>query len=142
MSEQPSPSTKPDPNVEEQTGPRPLAELREDLAKPVPARLLETKRLSGNEITYVPWYRAQKILDHYTRGYWSYRIASKEQIGDDFCITVEIIVHCQEGAFTRQGTGREEMGVSGFGDTQSNAESMAFRRACAKFGLGLNLYEG
>jgi hypothetical protein len=29
-----------------------------------------------------------------------------------------------------------------YGDPSSNAESQAFRRACANFGLGLDLYEG
>jgi hypothetical protein len=122
-------------------GPRPLSDILEDLKKPIPERLLELKRLSGNEITYVPWHRAQKILGHYTRGFWEYQVIEKRQIGNDFCMTVEISVHCAEGTFTRQGTGREEMSVDSFGDPQSNAESMAFRRAAAKWGLGLDLYE-
>jgi hypothetical protein len=29
-----------------------------------------------------------------------------------------------------------------YGDPSSNADSQAFRRACANFGLGLGLYEG
>ena len=123
-------------------GPRRLSDILEDLKKPIPKRLLESKRLSGNEITYVPWHRAQKILDHYTRGFWEYQVIEKREIGDDFCMTVEISVCCVEGTFTRQGTGREEMSVDSFGDPQSNAESMAFRRAAAKWGLGLDLYEG
>jgi hypothetical protein len=58
-------------------------------------------------------------------------------------MTVEITIHTVEGTFRRQGTGREEPTVNGgYGDVQSNAESMAFRRAAAKWGLGLDLYEG
>jgi hypothetical protein len=124
------------------SGPRPLADIQADLQKPIPERLLETKRIGGQEITYVPWYRAQKILDHYCRGFWEYRVVERWQKNGDFMMTVEITIHAAEGTFRRQGTGREEPGVTGFGDAQSNAESMAFRRCCARWGLGLGLYEG
>ena len=126
----------------EPTAPRPLADILADLQKPIPQRLLETRRQGGQEITYVPWYRAQKIFNHYCRGFWEYRIVDRwQQDASDFMITVEITVHAAEGSFRRQGTGREEPNVSGYGDVQSNAESMAFRRAAAKWGLGLDLYE-
>lgn len=128
---------------QEGSGPRPLADILDDLAKPVPKRLLQAKRISGTEITYIPWYRAQKVFNHYTRGFWEYRIVGRwQKDGGDFMMTVEITLHTAEGTFTRQGTGREEPNVSGYGDQQSNAESMAFRRCCAKWGLGLDLYEG
>jgi len=41
-----------------------------------------------------------------------------------------------------EGEGLERLDLSSYGDPQSNAESMAFRRAAARFGLGLHLYEG
>ena len=127
-------------------GLRPLGAILKDLAKPVPERLLETKRIQGTEITYIPWYRAQKILNHYTHGFWEYRIVERWQEGNgDFMMTVEITIHTTDGLFSREGTGREKPGVAasdkGWGDTQSNAESMAFRRACARWGLGIDLYE-
>ena len=37
--------------------------------------------------------------------------------------------------------GNEFAEVEHFGDAYSNAEAMAFRRACARFGLGLALWE-
>jgi len=55
---------------------------------------------------------------------------------------VRITVHAREGAFYRDETGLERLDVDSYGDPQSNAESMAFRRAAARFGLGLHLYEG
>ena len=61
---------------------------------------------------------------------------------DRIMITVRITIHAQEGLFFMDGTGIEDLTVKGYGDEQSNAESMAFRRACARFGLGLDLYEG
>jgi hypothetical protein len=41
----------------------------------------------------------------------------------------------------REATGIEDEETSSFGDTSSNAESMVLRRAAAKFGLGLYLYD-
>ena len=57
-------------------------------------------------------------------------------------MTVRITIHAREGAFYRDETGLERLDVDSYGDPQSNAESMAFRRAAARFGLGLHLYEG
>jgi hypothetical protein len=124
------------------SGPRPLADVLDGLAKPIPERLLETRRQDGQEITYVPWYRAQKILNHYTGGFWEYEISERTFTDTRIMLTVRIVVHTAEGVFHREGTGIESLDVDRFGDPQSNAESMAFRRAAAKWGLGLDLYEG
>jgi hypothetical protein len=56
-------------------------------------------------------------------------------------LTVQIDIEHQDGAISRQGTGIEALDTSSYGDAQSNAESMAFRRAAARFGLGLHLYD-
>ena len=55
-------------------------------------------------------------------------------------VVYEITVPTRHGDVVRQATGTEELEMSGYGDPTSNAESMAFRRACARFGLGLYLY--
>ncbi|MGC9506191.1 hypothetical protein [Baaleninema sp.] len=46
-----------------------------------------------------------------------------------------------DGMVVRHATGTEELNCNSYGDPSSNAESMAFRRAAAKFGLGLYLYQ-
>ena len=139
----------------ETNGPRPLADIQEDLQQPIPQRLLESKRLQGNQITFCPWYKTQKILDHYTGGFWESEIREKrtqhyelvdEKSGqvtphDDFLITVRIYITAAEGRFYREGTGIEPMSKQSYGDYQSTAESQAFRRACARWGLGVHLYE-
>jgi hypothetical protein len=122
--------------------PHPLADILDGLAKPIPERLLETRRQDDQEITYIPWYRAQKILNHYTGGFWEYEVVERTFTDTRLLLTVRIIVHAAEGSFHREGTGIEDLDVDRFGDPQSNAESMAFRRAAAKWGLGLDLYEG
>jgi hypothetical protein len=48
---------------------------------------------------------------------------------------------CLEGIIYREATGQEEGDCGSYGDPSSNAESMALRRAAAKFGLALYLYD-
>lgn len=120
---------------------RPLADIIADLQRPIPDRLLESKRIQGQELTYCPWYRVQKILDHYTRGLWDYAIVERTLSETHLLLTVRITIHAAEGTFSREGTGIESLSVDSYGDPQSNAESQAFRRACARWGLGLHLYD-
>ena len=135
--------------------PRPIEQIKTDLERPIPRRLLETKTLQGHEITFCPWYRVQKIFDHYTGGLWEYEIRERtiEQFEETdsetgvtvkkgyLMLTVRIYITAAEGRLYREGTGIERLDVSSYGDPQSNAESQAFRRACARWGLGLHLYD-
>jgi hypothetical protein len=52
-----------------------------------------------------------------------------------------LTIHAAKGNFTREATGQELTECDGYGDPTSNAEAMALRRCCAKFGLGLHLWE-
>lgn len=126
-------------------GPRPIAEILADLRKPIPKRLLEKKPATGARnaqmLTFCPWHRVQRILNHYTGGGCSYEVRDRTVTDQHVLMTVRITIHAEEGDFIRDGTGLERLDVSSYGDPQSNAESMAFRRAAARFGLGLHLYE-
>lgn len=119
---------------------RPLQDIVDDLHKDVPARMLKNKKMGGNQITFIPWYRAAKIMDFYAPG-WEYEITDKTITGTHIMLTVRVYLNAKEGRFYREATGIEALEVKGYGDPSSNAESMAFRRACAKWGLGINLYE-
>jgi len=55
---------------------------------------------------------------------------------------VKIHIEAKDTSITRMATGSETLDTDSYGDFQSNAESMAFRRAAARFGLGLHLYNG
>lgn len=127
-------------------GPRPIEAILADLQKPIPKRLLKTKPATGarnaQQLTYCPWHRVQRILNHYTGGFCSYAVRERTVTDEHILMTVRITIHAKEGDFVRDGTGLERLDVSSYGDPQSNAESMAFRRAAARFGLGLHLYEG
>lgn len=56
-------------------------------------------------------------------------------------MTVRISIPCAEGVVWREASALEPLNGTGYGDAATNAESAALRRAAAKFGLALNLYD-
>ena len=135
------------------TEPLTIAEINQVLSRPLPRRILETKSLKGNSITYISWKYIPPILDKYCRG-WCWEIRSVHTTDDRIFLVGRLTVPTADGLVYREATGTEclkeiktdkltgetiEREIA-YGDPSSNAESMAFRRACAKFGLGLYLY--
>jgi len=116
---------------------RPLAQILSDLSRPVPERFL-AKRIQGKTLTYIPWYHATRLLDQYAPG-WEGFVKDIRQVGNLVVVTYAITIHAAEGSFTREATGQETLDKS-FTDAVCNAEQQAFKRAAARFGLGLNLY--
>jgi hypothetical protein len=132
---------------------RPIAEILANLSQQIPRRHLDTLKDKGNA-DYIPWFNACKILDRCTGGHWEYFITNMHTTSDRIFVTVRITIYAQERSFSRDATGTEllkreitdrstgEVQVKelAYGDPSSNAESMALRRAAAKFGLVLYLY--
>lgn len=119
---------------------RSIREIVKDLSKPVAKRHLRTRKQGGKELTYLSWYDAVKYLDHYAPG-WCYEVRSIDSIAGKLILTIRLSIPCLEGLIYREATGQEEEETNSYGDSSSNAESMALRRAAAKFGLGLYLYD-
>ena len=133
---------------------RPIATILADLAKPIPGKYLDTRKQGGANLTYLPWYNAVKLLDRCTGGHWDYQITSIHTTSERIFLTARITIHAESGSFTREASGTEllkeeyldketqthKIRELAYGDSSSNAESMALRRAAAKFGLGLYLY--
>lgn len=122
------------------TGLRSIREITNDLSKPVAKRHLRARKQGGKEIKYIAWHDAVKYLDHYAPG-WSYEIRSMDSVGGKLILTVRLSILSAEGIIYREATGQEDEDKETYGDSSSNAESMALRRAAAKFGLGLYLYD-
>lgn len=127
-------------------GPRPLRSISDiigDLSKPIKARHLKKKMRGGQVLDFIPWYHAVKYLDLHAPG-WSYEVRNTVWNSEGrLVLTVRLTLPCLEGLVYREATGTEEEPEEGermYGDPSSNAESMALRRAAAKFGLGLYLY--
>ena len=124
------------------TAPRQLAlsQIEEILSRPLPKNLLRTKTIKGNTITYISWFDANRILSKYCPA-WTWEITTFEISSDRVFLVGRLTIPTSEGTVYREATGTESLDCSSYGDPSSNAESMAFRRACAKFGLGLYLYD-
>lgn len=123
-------------HVGEQT----IAEIVGKLSQEIKPQHLKQKKMGGKDITYLPWYMAVKYLDHFAPG-WNYEVRSIQQVGANCAVVVRITIPTADGHVWREATGIESDDKSGYGDPTSNAESMALRRAAAKFGLGRYLYE-
>lgn len=134
---------------------RPISEILADLSKPIPGKYLDTRKQGGSNLTYLPWFQAVKLLDRVTGGHWDYVITNIHTTSDRLILTARITIHAEQGSFTREATGTETLKEEYFdkttqskqirewayGDVSSKSESMALRRAAAKFGLALYLYD-
>jgi hypothetical protein len=122
---------------------RSISDIISDLSKPIKARHLKKKMRGGQVLDFIPWYHAVKYLDLHAPG-WSYEVRNTVWNTEGrLVLTVRLSIPCLEGLVHREATGTEEEPEEGermYGDPSSNAESMALRRAAAKFGLGLYLY--
>lgn len=119
---------------------REIQEIINDLSKPIADRHLKHRQQGGVDITFIEWHTAVKYLDLYAPG-WCYRVNKIHTDSSRIYVVCEITIPAAEGLITREATGSEELNTNSFGDPSSNAESMALKRAAAKFGLGLYLYE-
>lgn len=125
---------------ETDNGWRSITEIIADLKRPVAQKHLRTRKQGGKTLTYVAWFDAVRYLDHFAPG-WTYEIRSVQQIGESLVMTVRISIPCAEGVVWREASALEPLNGTGYGDAATNAESAALRRAAAKFGLALNLYD-
>lgn len=119
---------------------RSIRDIVKDLTKPVAKRHLRNRRQGGKDIGYIAWHDAIKYLDHYAPG-WNYEVRSMNSVGGKLILIIRLSIPCLEGVVYREATGQEDEEKDTYGDSSSNAESMALRRAAAKFGLGLYLYD-
>ena len=119
---------------------RSIREIVKDLSKPIAQKHQRKRRQGGKEITYLAWHDAVKYLDHFAPG-WCYEIRAIDSVAGKLIMTVRLTIQCAEGTVYREATGQEDETLDSYGDSSSNAESMALRRASAKFGLGLALYD-
>jgi hypothetical protein len=131
------------------------SDITQILSRPLPPKILETKKLGGAKITFISWKYLPIILDKYCRG-WCWEIRNIVTTDDRLFLVGRLTIPTADGIIFREATGTEMLKeyktdrVTGeviereiaYGDPSSNAESMAFRRACSKFGLGLYLYGG
>jgi hypothetical protein len=120
---------------------RTIEELVGLLSKPLPRGVLKQRKQGGNTLDYIPWHIAVRILDIACTN-WSWQVGDIWLNDTRLFLYGTLTVETSDGTQTVRGaTGTELLACSSYGDPSSNAESMAKRRACAHFGLGLYLYD-
>ena len=119
---------------------RSIRDIVKDLSKPIAQKHLRKRRQGGKEIIYLAWHDAVKYLDHYAPG-WCYEIRSIDSVSGKLIMIVRLSIPSLEGVIYREATGQEDEDLETYGNSSSNSESMALRRAASKFGLGLYLYD-
>ena len=112
-------------------------ELRDALNRPTDPTLVRSRRQGTVEVDYLEWFTVNRILDTHCPG-WSGE-AVVTTVGDTVIVTYTIRIPTAEGVVSRSATGSEKLG-SGF-DPVASAEQQAFKRAAARFGIGLDLYD-
>jgi len=112
-------------------------ELRDTLNQPTDPSLIRRRRQGTVEVDYLEWFAVNRILDTHCPG-WSGE-AVVTTAGDTIIVTYTIRIPTAEGVVSRSATGSEKLG-SGF-DPVASAEQQAFKRAAARFGIGLDLYD-
>lgn len=116
---------------------RPLIEIMTDLRKPISSRFIKSKSIKGQQIKFVSWYQLNRLMDFYCPG-WEFSLTTSYD-HKKVCVVGSLTIKAEEGDFTRSSTGSENSDLDTYGDPYSNAEAQAFRRCCARWGLGLHL---
>lgn len=114
-------------------------EIQDALKAEIPAEFLRTRQQGGQTLTFMPWHACSALADERAPG-WSGYVERIQQVGDAVAVTYRISIPTDDGVVEREAIGYEQLSTSSYGDPTSNAESMAFRRAWAKHGLGSSLY--
>ncbi|CAM8954740.1 hypothetical protein QQ045_015767 [Rhodiola kirilowii] len=115
---------------------RPLAEILRDLNKRIP-----DTNIASDDSTRIPWYHANRMLSFYAPG-WCGEIRDVI-FSDNGSVTVvfRVTIRGSDGEAHRESTGTVSPSDANIEDPVAAAEEIAFCRACARFGLGLYLYQ-
>jgi hypothetical protein len=97
-----------------------------------------SKGSKSGTVEYIPWFNLCDILDTYAPC-WEWEL-SCDYHGDRTVVIGKLTIHGSDRSISRSATGNEDSNCGSFGDPCSNAEAMAMRRCCAKFGIARYLW--
>lgn len=117
---------------------RTLAEILDALREPVSQRHLATKNTGKFTATYVHHAVVRDYLDLRAPG-WEWRVRIEHAAGKLYVIGA-LTLHGSDGSVTREGVGNEDDSIDGYGDSSSNAEAQALRRAAMACGFCRDLW--
>lgn len=115
-------------------------ETLNQLNQQVPQTYIKQLNKGGSVIDYIPWYKLCDLLDQRTDE-WQWEIVSMTLSQDRIFMVGKLTIFADDGVMIQSATGTELLNCSSYGDPSSNAEAMCLRRACAKFGMGRELWD-
>jgi len=119
-----------------------LNEILSALRQPVPTEFISKKRVGNSTLDFISWFHYCDLLDQRCGfGNWSWEVVSTTISNNRIFLTGRLTIIGSDRQISMDATGTEEMNCSSYGDPSSNAEAMALRRCCAKFGLSRELWE-
>ncbi|XP_002510777.3 DNA repair RAD52-like protein 1, mitochondrial isoform X1 [Ricinus communis] len=120
---------------------RPLSEILKQLHKKVPDSLVRQRLEDGCSVKYIPWHIVNRIMNlHAPEWSGEVRNITYSPDGKSVSVVYRVTLYGTDAEIYRESSGTASVDHSGYGDAVQKAEAMAFRRACARFGLGLHLY--
>jgi hypothetical protein len=128
-----------------------MNKLFEDLFKPFPDAVKETKTVQGTKATYVSWIHyvarahntfpegySKSLVVNNVRGFQYDKKTGAEVEVNTLVVTCRITDN-RSGAY-QEALGSADAGKTSWGGAVTEAESQAMRRAFANWGLGLEMY--
>jgi hypothetical protein len=110
------------------------------LARPVDRRHVRQLKKGGITLDYVPWYRIAKHLHHRAPG-WCWEVRSIQEVGGSVVVHGTLLVPTAEGTLRFDAVASESIKGPSCAPPAEVAESACLRRAAAKSGLAIDLYD-
>ncbi|EXC32487.1 hypothetical protein L484_012654 [Morus notabilis] len=120
---------------------KPISDILKQLNKKVPDSLVKVRFDNGVSTKYIPWHIVNRIMNlHAPEWSGETRSITYSPDGKSVSVVYRVTLYGTDAEIFRESTGTATLDDTSYGDPIQKAEAMAFRRACARFGLGLHLY--
>jgi hypothetical protein len=120
--------------------PQSTSTVLEALHRPVDPRHIRQLRKGGTTLDYLPWHTVAKHLTHRCPG-WQWVVRSVQELGGSIVVHGSLLIPTSEGPLRFDAVASEPLKGGSQAPPAEVAESAAIRRAAAKSGLALALYD-
>jgi hypothetical protein len=121
-------------------GPNPVTDVLTALPRPVDRRHVRQLKKGGVTLDYVPWFLIAKHLHHRVPG-WCWEVRSVQEVGGSVVVHGTLLVPTSEGTLRYDAVASESLKGPSHAPPAEVAESACLRRAAAKSGLAIDLYD-
>jgi hypothetical protein len=119
---------------------KPASEVLEALHRPVDPRHIRKLRKGSVTLDYVPWFIIAKHLHHRAPG-WTWVVRSVQELGGSIVVHGSLSIPTCDGPLRFDAVASEPLKGGSQAPPAEVAESSAIRRAAAKSGLAIDLYD-